>query len=163
MRNLPFRRTQRPKSNKIIPCKTISGHPAVSTGEGIKLPCVFEAVREIYRNILATASFEKVDHFRSEIQLAGHPLRGLKLFSLDLTSVFQEFDEHFRVLKSCTVEAEAVFNMFAIAAISSRQTIVNKYLQNNKGVNWNGLAVDDFVVVACVAGSVVEACVVHQS
>ncbi|GFT17965.1 hypothetical protein TNCV_4911191 [Trichonephila clavipes] len=43
------------------------------------------------------------------------------------------------------------------------QTIVNKYLQNNKGVNWNGLTVDDFVVVACVAGSVVEACVVHQS
>ncbi|GFW57154.1 hypothetical protein TNCV_540711 [Trichonephila clavipes] len=54
-----------------------SGPPAVLTGEGIKLPCVFEAVREIYRNILATASFEKVDHFRSEIQLAGHPLRGL--------------------------------------------------------------------------------------
>ncbi|GFT83054.1 hypothetical protein TNCV_3464951 [Trichonephila clavipes] len=62
---------------------------------------------------------------------------------------------------SCTVEAGAVFNMFAIAAISSRQTILNKYLQNNKGVNWNGLAVDDFAV-ACVAGSVVEACVVHQ-
>ncbi|GFX08311.1 hypothetical protein TNCV_3268001 [Trichonephila clavipes] len=59
---------------------------------------------------------------------------------------------------SCTVETGAVFNMFAIAAISSRQTIVNKYLQNNKGVNWNGLT-----VVACVAGSVVEACVVHQS
>ncbi|GFS86435.1 hypothetical protein TNCV_513131 [Trichonephila clavipes] len=77
MRNLPFRRTQRPKSNKIIPCKTISGPPAVLTGEGIKLPCVFEAVREIYRNILATASFEKVDRFRSEIQLVGHPLRGL--------------------------------------------------------------------------------------
>ncbi|GFW90566.1 hypothetical protein TNCV_566041 [Trichonephila clavipes] len=77
MRNLPFRRTQRPKSNKIIPCKTISGPPAVLTGEGIKLPCVFEAVREIYRNILAAASFEKVDRFRSEIQLAGHPLRGL--------------------------------------------------------------------------------------
>ncbi|GFX95209.1 uncharacterized protein TNCV_848001 [Trichonephila clavipes] len=37
--------------------------------------------------------------------------------------------------------------MFAIAAISSRQTIVNKYLQNNKGVNWNGLTVDDFVVM----------------
>ncbi|GFW52068.1 hypothetical protein TNCV_2819371 [Trichonephila clavipes] len=49
------------------------------------------------------------------------------------------------------------------AAIFSRQTIVNKYLQNNKGVNWNGLTVDDFVVVACVAGSVIEACVVHQS
>ncbi|GFV05009.1 hypothetical protein TNCV_757941 [Trichonephila clavipes] len=47
--------------------------------------------------------------------------------------------------------------MFAIAAISSRQTIVNKYLQNNKGVNWNGLTVDDFVVVVCVAGFVVEA------
>ncbi|GFU41904.1 hypothetical protein TNCV_145901 [Trichonephila clavipes] len=77
MRNLPFRRTQRPKSNKIIPCKTISGPPAVLTGEGIKLPCVFGAVREIYRNILATASFEKVDRFRSEIQLASHPLRGL--------------------------------------------------------------------------------------
>ncbi|GFU00662.1 hypothetical protein TNCV_4818271 [Trichonephila clavipes] len=43
------------------------------------------------------------------------------------------------------------------------QTIVSKYLQNNKGVNWNGLTVDDFVVVACVFGSVVEACVVHQS
>ncbi|GFW22889.1 hypothetical protein TNCV_2381081 [Trichonephila clavipes] len=63
---------------------------------------------------------------------------------------------------SCTVEAGAVFNMFEIAAISSRQTIVNKYLQNNKGVNFHGLTVD-FVVVACVAGSVVEACVVHQS
>ncbi|GFY48401.1 hypothetical protein TNIN_121601, partial [Trichonephila inaurata madagascariensis] len=45
--------------------------------------------------------------------------------------------------------------MLAIAAISSRQTIVNKYLQNNKGVNWNELTVDDFVVVACVADSVV--------
>ncbi|GFW99397.1 hypothetical protein TNCV_3006991 [Trichonephila clavipes] len=43
------------------------------------------------------------------------------------------------------------------------QTIVNKYLQNNKKVNWNGLTVDDFVVVVCVDGSVVEACVVHQS
>ncbi|GFX99543.1 hypothetical protein TNCV_5025991 [Trichonephila clavipes] len=64
---------------------------------------------------------------------------------------------------SCTVEAGAVFNMFAIAAISSRQTIVNKYLQNNKGVNWNGLTVDDFVVVVFVVGFVVEACVVHQS
>ncbi|GFX15804.1 uncharacterized protein TNCV_1061261 [Trichonephila clavipes] len=47
--------------------------------------------------------------------------------------------------------------MFATAALSSIQTIVNKYLQDNKGVNWNGLTVDDFVVVACVAGSVVEA------
>ncbi|GFW68195.1 hypothetical protein TNCV_1880771 [Trichonephila clavipes] len=64
---------------------------------------------------------------------------------------------------SCSVESGAVFNMFAIAAISSRQTIVNKYLQNNKGVNWNGFIVDNFVIVACVAGSVVEACVVHQS
>ncbi|GFV76449.1 hypothetical protein TNCV_829291 [Trichonephila clavipes] len=79
MRNLPFRRTQRPKSNKIIPCKTNSGPPAVLTGEGIKLPFVFEAVREIYRNILVNASFEKVDRFRSEIQLAGHPVRGLTL------------------------------------------------------------------------------------
>ncbi|GFW22027.1 hypothetical protein TNCV_4823091 [Trichonephila clavipes] len=68
-----------------------------------------------------------------------------------------------KLVGSCPVEAGAVFNMFAIAAISSRQTIVNKYLQNNKGVNWNGLTVDDFVVVACVAGSVVEACVLHQS
>ncbi|GFU56448.1 hypothetical protein TNCV_2609681 [Trichonephila clavipes] len=57
---------------------------------------------------------------------------------------------------SCTFEAWAVLNMFAIAAISSRQVIVNKYLQNNKEVNWNGLTVVDFVVVACVAGSVVE-------
>ncbi|GFV36358.1 hypothetical protein TNCV_2234051 [Trichonephila clavipes] len=65
--------------------------------------------------------------------------------------------------RSCTVEAWAVFNMFAITAISSRQTIVNKYLQNNKGVNRNGLRVDDFVVVVCVAGSVVEGCVIHQS
>ncbi|GFW56489.1 hypothetical protein TNCV_1405941 [Trichonephila clavipes] len=79
MRNLTFRRTQRPKSNKIIPCKTNSGPPAVLTGEGIKLPCVFQAVREIYRNIFGFASFEKVDRFRSEIQLAGHPLRGLNL------------------------------------------------------------------------------------
>ncbi|GFX71991.1 hypothetical protein TNCV_3330951 [Trichonephila clavipes] len=68
-----------------------------------------------------------------------------------------------KLAESCTVEAGAVFYMFAIAAISSRQTIVNKYLQNNKGVNWNGLTVDDFVVVACVFGSVVEACGVHQS
>ncbi|GFW14672.1 hypothetical protein TNCV_1561351 [Trichonephila clavipes] len=65
--------------------------------------------------------------------------------------------------RSCTVEAGAVFNMFAIAEISSRQTIVSKYLQKNKGVNWNGLTVDNFVVVVCVFGSVVEACVVHQS
>ncbi|GFY46790.1 hypothetical protein TNIN_40871 [Trichonephila inaurata madagascariensis] len=73
---------------------------------------------------------------------------------------------------SYTVEAGAVFNMFAIAAISSRQTIANKYPQNNKGLNWNGLTVDDFVVVACVAGSIIEVCVddsvvevclVHQS
>ncbi|GFU68253.1 uncharacterized protein TNCV_39631 [Trichonephila clavipes] len=78
MRNLPYRRTQRPKINKIIPCKTISGPPVVLTGEGIKLPCVFEAVREIYRNIFGFARFEKVDRFRSEIQLAGHPLKGLK-------------------------------------------------------------------------------------
>ncbi|GFU50649.1 hypothetical protein TNCV_2808541 [Trichonephila clavipes] len=64
------------------------------------------------------------------------------------------------------------FGIADVAAISSRQTIVNKYLQNNKGVNWNGLTVDDFVfvvfvvgfaVVVCVAGFVVEACVVHQS
>ncbi|GFT81035.1 importin-11 [Trichonephila clavipes] len=52
--------------------------------------------------------------------------------------------------------------MFAIAAISSRQTIVSKYLQKNKGVNWNGLTVDDFVVVVCVFGSVVEACVKYN-
>ncbi|GFY21549.1 hypothetical protein TNCV_1166941 [Trichonephila clavipes] len=39
-----------------------------------------------------------------------------------------------------------VFNMFATAAISSRQTIVNKYLQNNEGVNWNGLTIDDSVI-----------------
>ncbi|GFY09204.1 hypothetical protein TNCV_4663941 [Trichonephila clavipes] len=76
MRNLPFRRTQRPKSNKLIPCKTNSGPPAALTGEGIKLPCIFEAVREIYRNIFSLASFEKVDLFRSEIQLAGHTVRG---------------------------------------------------------------------------------------
>ncbi|GFW91339.1 hypothetical protein TNCV_737531 [Trichonephila clavipes] len=50
-----------------------------------------------------------------------------------------------------------VFNMFAIAAISSRQTIVNKYLKNNKEVNWNGLTVVDFAVVACVAGTIAEA------
>ncbi|GFU93690.1 hypothetical protein TNCV_3497411 [Trichonephila clavipes] len=54
-----------------------SGPPALLTGEGIKLPCIFEAVREIYRNIFGLASFEKVDRFRSEIQLAGHPVRGL--------------------------------------------------------------------------------------
>ncbi|GFW16155.1 uncharacterized protein TNCV_4263201 [Trichonephila clavipes] len=64
--------------------------------------------------------------------------------------------------KSCTVEAGAVFNMFTIAAISSRQTIVSKYLQNNKGVNWNGLTVDDFVVAACGFGSVVEACLTES-
>ncbi|GFX45973.1 hypothetical protein TNCV_2163481 [Trichonephila clavipes] len=82
MRNVPFRRTQRPKSNKIIPCKTNSGPPAVLTGEGIKLPCIFEAVREIYGKIFGLASFEKVDRFRSEIQLAGHPVRGLKVCEL---------------------------------------------------------------------------------
>ncbi|GFW45994.1 hypothetical protein TNCV_3276121 [Trichonephila clavipes] len=82
MRNLPFRRTQRPKSNKLIPCKTNSGPPAALTGEGIKLPCIFEAVREIYRNIFGLASFEKVDRFRSEIQLAGHPVRVLKQVKL---------------------------------------------------------------------------------
>ncbi|GFX11752.1 hypothetical protein TNCV_4340971 [Trichonephila clavipes] len=43
------------------------------------------------------------------------------------------------------------------------ETIVNKYLQNNKEVNRNGLTVVDFDVVACVAGSVVEAFVGHQS
>ncbi|GFS61107.1 hypothetical protein TNCV_4956141 [Trichonephila clavipes] len=52
------------------------------------------------------------------------------------------------------------------------QTILNKYLQNNKGINWNGVTVDDFVIVACVFGfvfeacvddSIVEVCVVHQS
>ncbi|GFX53648.1 hypothetical protein TNCV_1185761 [Trichonephila clavipes] len=77
MRNLPFRRTQRSKSNKTIPCKTNSGPPAALTGEGIKLPFVFEAVHEIYWNIFGLASFEKVDRFRSEIQSAGHPVRGL--------------------------------------------------------------------------------------
>ncbi|GFT75438.1 hypothetical protein TNCV_3394271 [Trichonephila clavipes] len=54
-----------------------SGPPAALTGEGIKLPFVFEAVREIYRNIFGLASFEKVDRFRSEIQLVGHPVRWL--------------------------------------------------------------------------------------
>ncbi|GFY13019.1 hypothetical protein TNCV_665851 [Trichonephila clavipes] len=44
------------------------------------------------------------------------------------------------------VEAGVIFNMFAIPTISSRQTIVNKYLQNNKGINWNGLTIDDPVV-----------------
>ncbi|GFS95642.1 hypothetical protein TNCV_886001 [Trichonephila clavipes] len=79
MRNLPFRRTQRPKSNKILPCKTNPGPPEALTGEGIKLPYIFEAVREICRNIFGLACFEKVDRFRSEIQLAGHPVRGLKI------------------------------------------------------------------------------------
>ncbi|GFV31484.1 hypothetical protein TNCV_3462901 [Trichonephila clavipes] len=78
MRNLPFRRTQRPKSNKTIPSKTNSGTPVALTGEDIKLPFDFKAVREIYRNIFGLASFEKVDRFRREIQLAGHPVRGLK-------------------------------------------------------------------------------------
>ncbi|GFX67272.1 hypothetical protein TNCV_775291 [Trichonephila clavipes] len=55
-----------------------SGPPAVLTGEGVKMPRIFEAVREIYRNIFGIASFEKVDRFRSEIQLAGHPVRVLK-------------------------------------------------------------------------------------
>ncbi|GFV31966.1 hypothetical protein TNCV_4195281 [Trichonephila clavipes] len=50
-----------------------SGPPAALTGEGIKLPFIFEAVRGIYRNIFGLASFEKVDRFQSEIQLAGHP------------------------------------------------------------------------------------------
>ncbi|GFX98455.1 hypothetical protein TNCV_4002241 [Trichonephila clavipes] len=68
-----------------------------------------------------------------------------------------------KLAESCTVKEGVVFNMFTIAAISSRQTIVNKYLQNNNGVNWNGLTVVDFVVVACVSGSVVEACMFHQS
>ncbi|GFW78001.1 hypothetical protein TNCV_2490451 [Trichonephila clavipes] len=55
-----------------------TGPPAALTGEGIKLPCSFEAVREIYRNIFGLASFEKVDRFRSEIQLAGYPVRGIR-------------------------------------------------------------------------------------
>ncbi|GFW21872.1 hypothetical protein TNCV_1235971 [Trichonephila clavipes] len=101
MRNLPFRRTQRPKSNKIIPCKTISGPPAVLTGEGIKLPCVFEAVREIYRNILATASFEIVDRFRSEIQLAGHPLTGLSKKFVLVPKKRVQVAEHLSELDEC--------------------------------------------------------------
>ncbi|GFU95966.1 piggyBac transposable element-derived protein 4 [Trichonephila clavipes] len=74
------------------------GPPAVLTGEGIKLPCVFEAVREIYRNILANASFEKVDRFRSEIQLAGHPLRGTATAGSDVAQsgrpIFNDFFQH---------------------------------------------------------------------
>ncbi|GFU75359.1 hypothetical protein TNCV_4588871 [Trichonephila clavipes] len=96
-----------------------------------------------------------------------HSLRSLFVFDF---VVFEGGDqkhpaerESDKLAESCTVEAGVDFNMFAIAAISSRQTIVIKYLQNNKGVNWNGLTVDDFVVVACVFGSIVEACVVHQS
>ncbi|GFW25461.1 hypothetical protein TNCV_3721891 [Trichonephila clavipes] len=58
-----------------------SGPPAALTGEGIKLRCASEAVREIHRNIFGLPSFEKVDRFRSEIQLAGHPVRGLMVLS----------------------------------------------------------------------------------
>ncbi|GFW55641.1 hypothetical protein TNCV_120251 [Trichonephila clavipes] len=47
-------------------------------GEGIKLWCTFEEVRKENRNRFTTTSFEKVDRFPSEFQLAGHPLRGLK-------------------------------------------------------------------------------------
>ncbi|GFW87257.1 integrase catalytic domain-containing protein [Trichonephila clavipes] len=90
MRNLPFRRTQRPKSNKTIPWKTNSGPPAALTGEGIKLPFVFEAVREIYGNIFGLASFEKVDRFRSEIQLAGHPKDELKIVAEELNLTVPE-------------------------------------------------------------------------
>ncbi|GFU68629.1 hypothetical protein TNCV_4741511 [Trichonephila clavipes] len=39
----------------------------------------------------------------------------------------------------------------------------SKYLQNNKGVNWNGLTVDDFVVCGLRSGSVVEACISPSS
>ncbi|GFT04692.1 uncharacterized protein TNCV_334411 [Trichonephila clavipes] len=65
---------------KLSDGKTIGGKagpPAALTGESTKLPFVFEAVREIYRSIFGVASFKKVDRFRSEIQLAGHPVRGL--------------------------------------------------------------------------------------
>ncbi|GFX67999.1 uncharacterized protein TNCV_921001 [Trichonephila clavipes] len=54
------------------------GRGVFSSGESTKLQFVFEAVREIYRSIFGVASFKKVDRFRSEIQLAGHPVRGLK-------------------------------------------------------------------------------------
>ncbi|GFW92414.1 transposase [Trichonephila clavipes] len=57
--------------------ESLHGPPAALTGEGIKLSCIFEAVREIYRNIFGLASFEILDRFRSEIQLVGHPVRGL--------------------------------------------------------------------------------------
>ncbi|GFX76282.1 hypothetical protein TNCV_592451 [Trichonephila clavipes] len=98
MRNFPFRRTQRPKSNKIIPCKTNSGPPAALTGEGIKLPCIFEVVRKIYRNIFGLASFEKVDRFRSEIQLAGHPVRGLNRRSDTMKSSYVQKCEVNRII-----------------------------------------------------------------
>ncbi|GFX10394.1 uncharacterized protein TNCV_1867891 [Trichonephila clavipes] len=54
------------------------GRGVISSGESTKLPFVFEAVREIYRSIFGVASFKKVDRFRSEIQLAGKPVRGLR-------------------------------------------------------------------------------------
>ncbi|GFS52902.1 hypothetical protein TNCV_3285981, partial [Trichonephila clavipes] len=71
----PFQKARGPKAIKSA-CKDQSGPPAALTGESTKLPFVFEAVREIYRSIFGVASFEKVDRFRSEIQLAGHPVRG---------------------------------------------------------------------------------------
>ncbi|GFU59987.1 hypothetical protein TNCV_3237731 [Trichonephila clavipes] len=74
-----------------------SGPPAVLTGEGIKLPCVFEAVREIYRNIFGFASKEKVDRFRSEIQLAGHPLRGLRKTPAKLDCPIGSSEEYIEV------------------------------------------------------------------
>ncbi|GFS60266.1 RNase H domain-containing protein [Trichonephila clavipes] len=73
MRNLPFRRTQRPKSNKVPSLQNQSGPPEALTGESTKQPSVFKAVREIHRSIFGVNNFGKVDRFRSEIQLAGRP------------------------------------------------------------------------------------------
>ncbi|GFU84109.1 hypothetical protein TNCV_4504091 [Trichonephila clavipes] len=64
--------------HKVGACGVNNQASAVLAGESTKLPFVFEAVREIYRSIFGVASFKKVDRFRSEIQLAGHPVRGLK-------------------------------------------------------------------------------------
>ncbi|GFS82324.1 retrovirus-related Pol polyprotein from transposon 17.6 [Trichonephila clavipes] len=87
---------------------------ASNAGESTKLPFVFEAVREINRSLFGVASFKKVDRFRNEIQLAGHPVRGLNEQGeehpiLYLSKKFSEVEKHY-----CTTEKECASIVFAI-------------------------------------------------
>ncbi|GFX78191.1 uncharacterized protein TNCV_5135381 [Trichonephila clavipes] len=77
-------------NNQASPVLAGNELPFVAFRESTKLPLfVFEAVREIYRSIFGVASFKKVDRFRSEIQLAGHPVRGLNHKILEANSQVQ--------------------------------------------------------------------------